>query len=311
MVRGNKGEWSEMYTFLRLLADGKLYSADSDLNRIEQIYYPIIKILRNECNGKWEYIVNSNIKVFNADNGECFEVPVVEFGKSAGYLLDKIKNSSGAFSVPVIEEFMEKIGCSSLKASSGDKRDITIVVHDLNTGLEPTLGFSIKSKLGNASTLLNAGKTTNFIYRITGNLSKHQVDEINAQSRIKERLELIENLGCKIEFANMHSLMFKLNLQVIDSYLPAIIAEMLIRYYTGQGTTVKELTELLEGLNPCGYDNSHNHSFYRYKIKRFLTDIALGLMPSKPWEGTFDASGGYIVVKEDGEVLCYHIYNMM
>ena len=30
----------------------------------------------------------------------------------------------------------------------------------------PELGFSIKSKLGKPSTLLNAGKTTNFIFEI-------------------------------------------------------------------------------------------------------------------------------------------------
>jgi hypothetical protein len=29
----------------------------------------------------------------------------------------------------------------------------------------------------------------------------------------------------------------------------------------------------------------------------------------KPWSGNFDVLGGYIIVKEDGEVLCYHIYN--
>jgi HpaII restriction endonuclease. len=32
-LRGNKGEWSEIYTFLKLLADGKLYAADENLTR--------------------------------------------------------------------------------------------------------------------------------------------------------------------------------------------------------------------------------------------------------------------------------------
>jgi type II restriction enzyme len=32
-------------------------------------------------------------------------------------------------------------------------------------------------------------------------------------------------------------------------------------------------------------------------------------MPSKVWTGELDATGGYLVVKENGEVLCYHIYN--
>ena len=33
------------------------------------------------------------------------------------------------------------------------------------------------------------------------------------------------------------------------------------------------------------------------------------MTPSKIWTGKLDATGGYLVVKEDGEVLCYHIYN--
>lgn len=30
---------------------------------------------------------------------------------------------------------------------------------------------------------------------------------------------------------------------------------------------------------------------------------------AKVWNGKYDATGGYIIVREDGEVLCYHIYN--
>lgn len=33
------------------------------------------------------------------------------------------------------------------------------------------------------------------------------------------------------------------------------------------------------------------------------------MMPSKVWTGELDATGGYLVVKENGELLCYHIYN--
>ena len=37
MLTGNKGEWSEIYVLLRLLADGKIYAADSELNKLEDI----------------------------------------------------------------------------------------------------------------------------------------------------------------------------------------------------------------------------------------------------------------------------------
>ena len=33
------------------------------------------------------------------------------------------------------------------------------------------------------------------------------------------------------------------------------------------------------------------------------------MKPATMWTGIFEANGGYLVVKEDGDVLCYHIYN--
>lgn len=35
MIMGNKGEWSEFYTFLKVLDERKLFFADADLNKIE------------------------------------------------------------------------------------------------------------------------------------------------------------------------------------------------------------------------------------------------------------------------------------
>lgn len=32
-MKGNKGEWSELYVFFQLLADGKLYAADENMNK--------------------------------------------------------------------------------------------------------------------------------------------------------------------------------------------------------------------------------------------------------------------------------------
>ena len=43
MLSGNKGEWSEIYVFLKLLGEGRLNAADANLIAIPDIYYPIIK----------------------------------------------------------------------------------------------------------------------------------------------------------------------------------------------------------------------------------------------------------------------------
>lgn len=46
-----------------------------------------------------------------------------------------------------------------------------------------------------------------------------------------------------------------------------------------------ELIGEIAKLNPLGYNLENDHPFYSYKMKRFLTDIALGMMPSKVWTG--------------------------
>lgn len=33
------------------------------------------------------------------------------------------------------------------------------------------------------------------------------------------------------------------------------------------------------------------------------------MTPAKEWKGRYDANGGYLVVKKDGDIVCYHFYN--
>ena len=186
-------------------------------------------------------------------------------------------------------------------------------LYDQRTGTNPELGFSIKSQLGGASTLLNAGKTTNFIFKINNlTLIQNQILEINGietRSKIKDRIKKITELGGELQFQKTESSVFGNNLILIDSALPKIIAESLHLFFTSTFSAVLDLTAQISATNPLDYNLDTNHPFYSYKIKRFLTDIALGMMPSKVWTGELDATGGYLVVKDNGEVLCYHIYN--
>ena len=43
MLTGNKGEWSEIYVLLRLLADGKIYAADSELINWRMCIFLLLK----------------------------------------------------------------------------------------------------------------------------------------------------------------------------------------------------------------------------------------------------------------------------
>lgn len=313
---GNKGEWSEIYTLFKLLGDKQVFAGDANLNRIEALFYPIIKILRSENDGNHEYMIDNkaNLIFISDNNKKLFEIPILTFRKQATQLLSEIKSAQGSsFSIPETEKFMNTIACKQIKAKSTDKSDIKIVIHDLRTNANPLLGFSIKSQLGGASTLLNAGNTTNFIYNIKNLLlSDNQVNKINqidGNSKIKDRIFEIKHLGGHLEFQTTECEIFKNNLTLIDSLLPDILAACLQIFFSSDLKTIKQITDKLEKDNPLHFDIKDNHRFYEYKMKRFLVDVALGMMPSKVWNGQYDATGGYLIVKDDGNIVCYHIYN--
>lgn len=312
MLSGNKGEWSEVYTLLKIIADKQLYRGDGNLNRLENSALPIIKVLREESNGTYEYEIRRDIVIISGEDKEV-RISVADFQKRATDLLNRIQLSSGSFEIPEIENFMASFNCRSLKAGSNVKSDILIVLHDTRTGMSPELGFSIKSQLGNPSTLLNAGMTTNFIYEIIGErLPPERIQEINSidgGSKVKDRLDKIAHLNRSLRFDRLEKPIFSNNLTIIDSALPAILAEIVYLFYTSEYTNLTDLVNEVAFRNPLNFDTSTLHPFYIYKIKRLLTDIALGMMPSKVWTGKLDATGGYLIVKEDGDVLSYHIYN--
>lgn len=318
MLSGNKGEWSEIYALFKLLGDKQLFAGDADLNRVEELFYPIIKIIRNESGGNYEYEINGDLVIISGGKEEL-RMPVISFTQKSIELLTTIRGSKGSFSIPEIETFMNSINCSSLKAKSTSKSDIRIVIHDQRINQTAELGFSIKSQLGKQATLLNAGKTTNFIYEIENDsFSIQDMEQLNTlfiigktppSKDIRGRLKAIFEKNGNLKFINLEKDIFKNNLVLIDSLLPNILAEIVTTFYTSNLSSIRDLTENINTINPLNYDNQFAHTFYEYKIKRFVTDVALGMMPSKVWNGIYDATGGYLVVKENGDVLCYHIYN--
>ena len=78
-LSGNKGEWSEIYTFFYALAHGKIDVADENLNAVPGEYYRILEILRKEVQTDNRYIRNSDcihVHLTNSKTGniEQFDV---------------------------------------------------------------------------------------------------------------------------------------------------------------------------------------------------------------------------------------------
>ena len=314
-LTGNKGDWSEIYAFFKLLGEGKVYAGDQDLNKIQELFYPIIMILRQENEGQFKYsILDKDVVIQTPEGKELLRVPVSVFLAEAEDLFTSIIGGVSSFPVPKIEAFMKKIYCYSLKAKSSDKTDIRIVLHDRRTKINSEMGFSIKSQLGEPSTLLNASQATNFVFKIKGaELTDNDIEQINSindkRNKVIKRVNAIKRKGASLIFEKIDNAVFNNNLIMLDGDLPKIIAQILLEQLNSGVSKLKGLVEILNNINPMGYDMHQGSPFYEYKIKHLLASAALGMMPATAWTGRFDANGGYLVVKKDGDVLCYHFYD--
>lgn len=150
-LTGNKGEWSELYAFIKLLSTGELYAADEDVNRIKDIYFPILKIIRQEDNGKHlEYVIiveEEEVEIhWNAEIVRS--ISQQELAKRAEYIYKKIiEGGNRSFEIEGSDKIMDELACTKISAPSTDKTDITMQIKDINTGYKPVCGFSIKSEL--------------------------------------------------------------------------------------------------------------------------------------------------------------------
>lgn len=165
------------------------------------------------------------------------------------------------------------------------------------------------------SMLFNAGAETNFIYEIQHpDNTNIDVDAFNRETygitpRISTRLlKLVEDYNAQIIFKSIQSRCFSQNLRTIDGDLPSILAHLLLIRYLKNETMIKRCTEILTAENPLDFDIEQHGAVYEYKVKQFLHDCALGMVPVKPWQGIYDATWEQIIVKGDGQVVCYHIY---
>ena len=310
-LSGNKGEWSEIYTLFKLLGDGKVHAGDADMNKLE-LYYPILNIIREESK-RYEYRPNTDqhIVVIDEDGHEYARISMNRFVQESESLLAEIKSGgSRSFEIPASEAFMNEIGCTLLKAPSSDKADIHIVIHDLRTNMTPNLGFSIKTQLGSASTLLNAGQPTNILYKIEGvSLSDEDITSINSIKDHLPRMKEIVDRGGRFVYSDVEHQTFKNNLLFLDSCMPEFIAECLVVDSMPNATSmIKGAVEMVAAKNPFGFTGNDIVAFYEHKMKVLLIDAALGMTPSKEWKGRYDANGGYLVVRKDGEIVCYHFY---
>lgn len=323
MLKGNKGDWSELYVFAKLLSEGKLFQSDINLNRDENNYYEVVKAYREEGKSSLEFERNGNILLYSVSDGNrnlIRDFSIEYLKEISEKIYTGIINSSGkSFEIPTIEDFIENSKIQKLTAKVTSKSDIRLRIYDHRLAKEADLGFSIKSLLGEDSTLFNTGLGNNFIYGINTN-KNISIPEFNQTtykpegkiSKLTFRLQkLINDYSAVIKFKGIQSSQLWRNLKMVDGDLPDIIACCLLYRWIDRTPVLSELVTLLENRDPLNFYNGEQseQKLYDYKLKKFLAECAMGMTSEKPWQGIYDATGGVIICKQDGDIVCFHIYD--
>jgi hypothetical protein len=321
-LKGNKGEWSELYVLASLLAEGKLYQSDFELNKDFNSVYEVVKAYKEEKNHTLEFERNSSISLYKIENGKrdlLKTYSILEIKKISQDLFEGINSGEGkSFEITKVEKPLEEMKIEKLKANSSVKSDLKLKIYDHRLAKETDLGFSIKSLLGGNSTLFNTTSGNNFIFKIQ-NFINESLEGFNARtykpkdksSKITFRLKELQRIGSQIRFNSIQSIQLWKNLKMIDGDLPEILGWALYYRYFFSTSDIKSICDLLEEKDPMNFYQGEKslQRLYEYKIKKFLAEAAMGMTSEKPWFGEYDSFGGVIIAKEDGDIVCFHIYD--
>lgn len=327
----NNGEWAEVYIFFKVIADRKLYTADAAFNPIKDAYLDVLSVIREEVKGEiYKYKTGDTVTIL-LNNEPIAKVPVSEFIKYKDFLWKLLEeNTYTTFTSEEVEQFLNSIYIFNPKSPAqiiskfcGGTVDIVLETKD-RSGVNRILGFSCKSDLRTAATLLNAsGDNTNFIYEVTGQMDDEKMEHFNNIFKVvtrkgetcydiatTDRMQYLHDIGCDIQFVKTAKELARENLVKCSGLeMPTIVAGMLKKYYfenLSGLTSMEDCVEYLAENDVVGYGFSDLKGTYRSKIALLLLSTFTGMRLGAQWNGRQDVNGGYIVVKNNGDVVAFH-----
>ncbi|CAG1023328.1 partial DNA (cytosine-5)-methyltransferase 1, partial [Patescibacteria group bacterium] len=163
----NKGEWSELLLFVKLLAEQLLFLADENLEPTNS-FFNLHKVTTQNLDLEFFILNKSSLEIINKKTGHKRQINIAELLNNSvlNQLTQDIKNQQGTFTLDSFTIIQNELGLNIVKGgNSTQKSDIVLDIsnQDLNSKNQ---GFGIKSYLGAKPTLLNASGNTNFIFKI-------------------------------------------------------------------------------------------------------------------------------------------------
>lgn len=311
MMTATRREWSELYTFFTILAQGGLAAGTAE--GTEGDWLPVVLVRRQEHDGPRTYFIESEeIHIRGEEMDERF--PREDFATVAQMIREALAATHDTDEVEApegVEGFLDAVRIYNLEAVTDDRTDLHVAFYHPST---PLVGLRIYSRLCATDPLLDGGRTANLKMEQTGiRFSQPAVYKINYTddpgnpAEVARRMLYIESMGGILKYSDVCDRVFRSNLHMIDLHFPRVLCEMLRVFHLDQISRIDELTALMEERNPLKIKDEliHKHGFYRFKMKQFLLALALGLRPAKIYTGRDTAVSGLIMVSAEGRLTVY------
>lgn len=310
LPNGNIGDWSELYTLAYLLVNGGAYGADENQDRLDSLYYKVLQVLiaSSEHEPFLKYEIDQDKVIVYANDVEIESILRSDVDKQMAIFFKELTNGehSRHFTMDSGNTLLNMLKKKTIKASSAEtESDLELVIEDSQTKIQsPAVGFSVKSQLGSASTLLNASGSTNLIYKINHNSDQAEmVFPKFEHGKHRKNLQELYQAGFSLDFVGFQSETFARNLQLLDSNMGDYIGKLVLSYYSTENI---KFSDVVNATFPKDDPNSRQPIF---KIKEFLGAISMGMRPAAEWDGDTTKFKGIILVKNDGDVVFYYLYN--
>jgi DNA (cytosine-5)-methyltransferase 1 len=306
----NKGEWTELLVFVKLLAEQKLFLSDKDLNK-KVDSFNLKKVTTRNLDLDFYIIDKSTIQSKNNVTKENKQIDISELlsEKNLNSIKDSIINSKKTFTIPQFNVIQKSLGFDIIKGgTSSQKSDIVLDIQN-NEIDKQNEGFGIKSYLGSKPTLLNASGSTNFIFRVD-DFDDSKIDEVNkidTRTKLKDRIIFIEKFGGKFKYIGAEKETMEHNLKISDSLMPNIVGHLLLGFYKKRISSITKIVDEIHRVGDLNKEiNYGEKDSLEIKIKRLLIDVLLGFFAGEKWDGNYLANGT-IVMKKSGDCIGFHI----
>ncbi|NBB31790.1 HpaII family restriction endonuclease [Cellulophaga sp. BC115SP] len=310
----NKGEWTELLVFVKLLLEKKVFLSDSELQpKLDVIN--LNKVTSLNINSEFHILDEFKIDIVDKQNGtnKTIELSQILDQSQINLLTNSIKENSSTFEIPEFKIIQDELGFTVIKGGNSNQKSDIVLDGNINQQFEITNeGFGIKSYLGAKPTLLNASGNTNFIFQVEG-IDSARIDEVNSidtSTKLRDRIMIIEEYGGSFKFIAPEKDTLNYNLKLIDSLMPEIVGEMLLTFYKDRVSSIEKNINSIhkkgELKSKIGYEDD---IFLTRKVEELLVGVLLGFFAGTKWDGKYE-SKGTIVMKNQGDIVAFHIIDI-